>query len=134
MVRLPIHHACTAVRAMVPQFACFRFLFERGNKPASHGRDQAGAQPRGLRAQRGVAEGRAGRIDRAMRWSQPPPVFLVDQDRRIRLIEESPKLHNKRILDPRLDIALEKDKAPCPFGADEIALRDPISNPDTARD
>ena len=63
-----------------------------------------------------------------------PPAFLVDQDRRIRLIEEIPQLHNKRILDPRLDIAFEEDKAPWPLGADEIALRDPSSNPDTPRD
>ena len=102
---------------------------------AALGAIRRGAQPRGLRAQRGVAEGRAGRIDRPMRRSRPhnPPAFLVDQDRRMRLIEEIPQLYNKRILDPRLDIAFEEDKAPRPLGRNSSSAT-PSSNPDTPRD
>ena len=46
-----------------------------------------------------------------MRRSNRNPTAFLDQDRRVGLIEEIPQLHNKRILDPRLDIAFEEDKA-----------------------
>ncbi len=60
--------------------------------------------------------------------------FPVDQDRRIRLIEEIPQLHNKRILDPRLDIAFKRIKAHGRSARMNSRSATPSSNPDTPRD
>ena len=69
-----------------------------------------------------------------MRRAEPlhPAALLVDQDRRIRIFDKAPQFANEPSnLRRRIDVALEQDEAPRPFGADEFALGIGQFSPDT---
>ena len=127
---------CRPFEKQAPIVIVFRAGQEFSPLRATLGAIRRGAQPRGLRAQRGVAEGRAGRIDRLMRRSSRttrPPSWSI----RTGASALSRKFRNSITSGYLTRVSILRLKRIKPHGRSarmNSRSATPSSNPDTPRD